>query len=139
MSPKKVATITMSSLAVIIVLMFIPTNDFFGINPHNSESPAPMMVLESDEDIMMGFKITPRSCNETSSGLTESQFQITNTHESDFEVTIGVSFTDNDGILFEKKVKEEILSGQTINQSHFSDKAYDNPICVVKILEWSEI
>ncbi|MGD8638315.1 MAG: hypothetical protein PVG43_05390 [Nitrosopumilaceae archaeon] len=138
MSPKKATIIIIPSLAVIITLMFIPTN-FFGINPHDSKSPSPLMILENNEDVIMGFKIIPRSCNETSSGLTESQFQIINTHENDFEVTIGVSFTDNDGILFEKRVKEEILSGQTINQSHFSDKAYDNPICVVKILEWSEI
>ena len=139
MSPKKIAIITIPSLAVIIALIFIPTNDFFGIIPHNSESPSPMMVLENDEDIMMGFRIIPGSCNETPSGLTESQFQITNTNEKNFEVILGVSFTDNEGVLFEKQVKVEILSGQTINQIHLSDDVYDNPVCVVKIIEWSEI
>jgi hypothetical protein len=139
MSPKKTTIIIIPSLAVIIALMFIPTNDFFGIGSHNSESPSPMMVLESNDDVMMGFKIIPVSCNEISSGLTESKFQITNTNENDFEVTIEVSFTDNEVILFEKQVKEKILSGQTINQSHFSDKVYENPVCVVKIIEWFKI
>lgn len=139
MSPKKIAIITIPSMAVIIALIFIPTNDFFGIIPHNSDSPSPMMVLESSDDIMMGFKITPGSCFETSSGLTESQFQITNTNEKDFEVLLGVSFTDNENILFEKQVKVTILSEQTINQIHLSDDVYDNPVCVVKIIEWSEI
>lgn len=139
MSPKKATIIIASSLVVIIALMFIPTNDFFGIMPHNSESPSPMMVLESSDDVMMGFKIIPGNCFETSSGLTESQFQITNTNEKDFEVLLGVSFTDNENILFEKEVKVTILSGQTINQNHLSDDVYDNPVCVVKIIDWSEI
>ena len=139
MAPKKIAIITISSLAVIIALIFIPTNDFFGITPHNSESPSPMMVLENDEDIMMGFRIIPGSCNETSSGLTESQFQIKNINEKNFEVILGISFTDNEEVLFEKQVKVEILSGQTINQIHLSDDVYNNPVCVVKIIEWSEI
>ena len=139
MSPKKIALITIPSLAVIIALIFIPTNDFFGITPHNSESPSPMMVLGNDEDVMMGFKIIPGSCNETSSGLTESHFQITNTNEQNFEVILGVSFMDNEKILSEKQVKVEILSGETINQIHLSDDEYNNPVCVVKIIEWSKI
>ena len=139
MSPKNVTIIIASSLAVIIALIFIPTNDFFGITPHNSESPSPMMVLGNDEDVMMGFKIIPGSCNETPSGLTESQFQITNTNEQNFEVILGVSFMDNEKILSEKQVKVEILSGETINQIHLSDDEYNNPVCVVKIIEWSKI
>ncbi len=139
MSPKKATIIIASCLAVIVALIFIPANDFFGIIPHDSESPSPMMVLESSDDVMMGFKITPGNCFETSSGLTESQFQISNTNEKDFEVLLGVSFTDNENILFEKQVKVTILSGQTINQIHLSDDVYDNPVCVVKIIEWSEV
>ncbi|MFB5647787.1 MAG: hypothetical protein ACE5RO_06590, partial [Candidatus Nitrosomaritimum yanchengensis] len=69
----------------------------------------------------------------------ESQFQIKNTNEKIFEVILGISFTDNEEVLFEKQVKVEILSGQTINQIHLSDDVYDNPACVVKIIEWSEI
>lgn len=139
MSPKNAAIIIIPSVSIIAALMFIPSNDFFGIAPHNSESPSPMMVLESEEDVIMAFKITPGSCNETPSGLTESKFQITNTNEKNFEVILGVSFTDNERVLFEKQVKVEITSGQTINQTHLSDDVYDNPVCVVKIIEWSEI
>ncbi|MGD8707530.1 MAG: hypothetical protein PVI88_02470 [Nitrosopumilaceae archaeon] len=139
MTPKNATIIIVSSLAVVIALIFIPANDFFGVIPHDSESPSPMMVLENGEDIIMGFKIIPGSCNETPSGLTESQFQITNTNEKNFEVILGVSFTDNEEVLFEKQVKVEIPSGQTINQIHLSDDVYDNPVCVVKIIDWSEI
>ena len=139
MSPKKATIIIIPSLAIIIGLIFIPTNDFFGINPHNSESPSPLMILESSEDVIMGFKIIPGSCFETPSGLTESQFQVTNTHEDDFDVNLGVSFTDNESILFEKQVKVRILSGQTITQVQLSDEVYDNPVCVVKIIGWSEV
>lgn len=124
---------------VIVVLFFIPANEFFGQSSYNSESPAPMMVLENQDVMKMGFKITPVGCNETKSGLTESRFQVTNTQEKDYDLLIGVSFTDNEIILYEKEIKVRVLAGETIDQIHLSDKVYDNPICVVQINEWSEI
>lgn len=139
MSPKKKITIIIPSVAILIALFFIPINEFFGINSYNEESPSPIMILENSDDILMGFKITPIGCVETSSGLTESQFQITNTHEGNFLVKVKISFTDNEKVLYEKQESIEILSGQTINQNQLSDKVYDNPICVVQIVDWSEI
>lgn len=87
----------------------------------------------------MGLKIIPVGCNETSSGLTESLFQIRNSNEDDYEVEVKVSFTDNEVVLYEKQVVMEILSGQTVNQNHFSDQVYDNPVCVVQIVNWTKI
>ena len=139
MSRKKIIAIIIPSVAILIALFFIPINEFFGIGSYNEESPSPIMILENSDDMLMGFKITPVGCVETPSGLTESQFQITNTHEGDFLVTIKISFTDNDEVLYEKQEKVEILSGQAINQNQLSDKAYDNPICIVQIIDWSEI
>lgn len=139
MSTKTKFVIGGAIVAVILVLIFIPPNDFFGLVSHNEESPAPMMVLENTDDIMMGLKIIPVSCSKTTSGLTESHFEIANTNEKDYNVMIDVSFTKNDAILYEKQVNVEILSGETINQNHLSDNIYDNPICVVKIVDFIEI
>ena len=139
MSRKKFTIIVIPFAAILITLLYIPTNLFFGTSSYNEESPSPMMVFENTDDILMGFKITPIGCRETPSGFTESQFQITNTNESNYEVTIDASFTDNDQILFEKQESLVILSGQTIDQNHLSDKKYDNPVCVVKIVDWSKL
>ena len=139
MSRKKFTVIIIPSAAVLIALLFIPTDWFFGIDSYNEESPSPIMVLENTDVILMGFKITPIGYRETSSGLTESQFQISNNNENKYEITIEVSFTDNGQVLFEKQVNLMVLSGQTIDQNHLSDDKYDNPVCVVKIVNWSEI
>ena len=127
-------------VGISITLLFIPSNEFFGISSYNPESPSPMMILENDsDDVMKGFKITPVSCSVSDDGLNESHFQITNTHSNDYDVTIGVSFTDNDSILYEKEVIVRILAGQTTDQIHLSDVKYDNPICVVQINDLLEI
>lgn len=139
MSTKKIAIITISSIVILITLFFIPTTEFLGISSHNEESPSPIMILESSDDVLMGLKITPVGCNEVASGLTESRFQITNTNEKDYEVTVKVSFMDNETILYEKQVKITIMSGQTVNQNHLSNSIYENPVCVAQIVEWSEI
>ena len=125
---------------VSIALLFIPSNEFSGISSYNPESPSPMMILENNSnDIMSGFKITPVSCSVSDDGLNESHFQVTNTHRNDYDVTVGVSFTDNNSVLYEKEVTIRILGGQTTDQIHLSDRAYSNPICVVQINDWSEI
>jgi len=139
MLSKKFLIIIISISVIFGTLFFVPTNEFLGIDSMNEESPSPMMILEITDDVLMGLKIIPVSCEETSSGLTESSFRVKNTNEKDYEVTIGVSFTDNDVVLYEKQVKVTILSGQTINQNHLSDDVYDNPICVAKIDSGSEI
>lgn len=97
------------------------------------------MILENSDVVLMGLKIIPVGCNETSSGLTESLFQITNSNEDDYKVEIKISFTDNESVLYEKQVVMNLLSGQTVNQNHFSDQAYDNPICVVQIVNLTKI
>ncbi|MFB5636773.1 MAG: hypothetical protein ACE5RB_09115, partial [Nitrosopumilus sp.] len=125
MSPKKIVIITIPFIAILITLFFIPTNEF--LNTNEKESPSPIMIFENSDDVLVGIKIIPVSCNETTSGLTESNFQITNTNENNYEVGVEVSFTDNEAILYEKQVKVKILSGQTVNQNHLSDDVYENP------------
>lgn len=97
------------------------------------------MVFEGPDEMMEIFKITPISCSETDSGLTESHFKITNTHKENYEVKTIVSFNDNFEVLYEKEASIRLLAGQTKDQIHLSDKAYDNPICVVHIDNWSQI
>jgi len=126
-------------MIILIALMFVPVNDFFDPSLHNSESPPPIMVYENSGDVLMGLKIIPIGCAENDSGLTESEFKISNTSDSDYEVRAGISFTDNDSVLYEKEIGLLIKSGQIINQIHLSDKTYDNPICVVQINDWSKI
>ena len=130
---KKLIAILVFAAGISVGLAFLPTNEFFGIDSHNSESPSPMMVLGSQDKIKMGFKITPVGCTETNSGLTESQFRITNTHDKDYDVLIGIMFTDGDVVLDEKETKVRILAGETIDQIYLSGGVYDNPICVVQI------
>jgi hypothetical protein len=139
MSRKKFAIIVMPSAVILITLLFIPTNLFFGISSFNEESPSPMMVLENNDDVLMGFKIAPIGCRETPSGFTESHFQVTNTNENNYEVKIDVLFRNNEQILYEKQESVVVLSGQTIDQNHMSDEKYDNPVCVVKIVGWSKL
>ena len=139
MSKKKIAIIVIPSIAILIVLFFLPTNEFLGNSSYNEKSPSPIMILENNGDILLGLKIIPIGCSETSSGLTESRFQITNTNENDYEVNVGVSFTDNEIVLYEKEIRLKILSGQTVGQNHLSDDVYDNPVCVVQIIDWSEV
>ena len=47
----------------------------------------------------MGLKIIPIGCNETDSGLNESEFQVSNSSDDDYAVKVGISFTDNDDTL----------------------------------------
>jgi hypothetical protein len=124
---------------ILITLLFIPANEFLIIDSQRGESPSPIMVLENSDTVLLGLQIIPVSCNETENGFTESHFQITNNNEKDYDVKVEISFTDNSGVLYEKQVNLEVLSGQTINQNFLSDKIYDNPVCVVKIVEWEEI
>lgn len=139
MSRKKFFIIAIPVIGILMALLFIPTNLFFGINSYNEESPSPIMVLENTEDVLLGLKITPISCRETDSGLTESQFQITNNNENDYKVKVSISYTNNEEILFEKEVNLTIFSSQTINQNHLSDAVYDNPVCVVKIINYTKV
>jgi len=125
--------------AILVVLVFVPTNEFFGISSHNPESPSPIMVYENSGDVPIGLKIIPVGCNKADAGFNESEFQISNTSDHDYKVRLGISFTDNDVVLYEKETNITVLAGQTINQSHLSDKPYDNPVCVVQIKEWSKI
>lgn len=138
MSSKKIAVIAIPVAGVLIALFFIPTNEFFGISSHNPEPTSPMMIFEGSDEMSKGFKITPLTCNESYSGLTESHFLITNTHNQDYDVQVSVSFTDNYGILYEKEVIVRLLAGETKDQIHLSDDIYDNPICVVRVSNWSD-
>ena len=139
-SSKKIPLIVVPIAGFIILLYLVPTNEFFGSNYYNSESPAPMMILENNHDeILKGFKITPVSCSKTTEGLNESHFQIANNHSKDYDVILGISFTENDSILYEKEISVRVLGGQTTDQIHLSDKEYDNPVCVVQINDWLEI
>ena len=139
MTLKKIVIIAIPSITVLIAMFFVPTNELFGFSSYNEESPSPIMILENSDVVLIGLKITPIGCNKTDSGLTESLFQITNTNEKNYEVKVKVSFTDNDVILYENQVELKILSGQTVNQNHLSDAIYDNPVCVVQIVDWLEI
>jgi len=136
---KTIGIIGVIATAIIVALVFVPTNEFSGISSRNPESPSPIMVYENSDDMLIGLEIIPVGCNKTESGLNESEFQISNTSDNDYKVRVGISFTDNDAVLYEKETGITVHAGKTINQSHLSDKPYDNPICVVQIKDWSKI
>jgi len=138
MSTRKIVGIIIGISLPLLILMFVPTNAFFGIDSHNPESPSPIMVYENSDEMLMGLKIIPIGCDKTDSGLTESKFQISNTSDNNYELTIGISFTDNDSVLYEKEIHVLILSGQTVSKTHQSNGTYDNPVCVVQINDWYE-
>ncbi len=141
MTPRKITGITVVvTVIILITLMFVPANEFFVIRSNTyPESPSPIMVYENSDDFLAGLEIIPVGCNKTESGLNESEFQISNSSDDDYEVRVGISFTDNDAVLYENETDLTVLAGQTINQSHLSDKSYDNPVCVVQIKDWSKI
>ena len=142
MTSKKILGITgaVLTVSILVTLMFVPTNEFFAISSNtHPESPSPIMVYENSDDMLMGLKIIPVGCSTTDADLTESEFQMSNTSDHDYEVKVGISFTDNDAVLYKKETNLTVIAGQTINQSHLSDKPYDNPVCVVQIKEWSKI
>lgn len=142
MTPRKITGIigVVITVVILITLMFVPTNEFFVIRSNtHSESPSPIMVYENSDDFLAGLEIIPVGCNKTESGLNESEFQISNTSNNDYKVRIGISFIDNDVVLYENETNLTVLAGQTINQGHLSDKPYDNPLCVVQIKNWSKI
>lgn len=138
MSTKKIVGILIAVSFALLALLVLPENTFFGINSHSSESPSPMEIRTKNNEIIGGFEIFPVECMKNSSGLTESHFQITNTHDEDYGVKIGILFTNNDAVLYEKEVDVVIMAGHTINQVHKSDFAYENPVCVVQINDWYE-
>ncbi|MDH5569592.1 MAG: hypothetical protein OEX98_07375 [Nitrosopumilus sp.] len=140
MTPRKIiGIIGIIATVILVTFVFVPTNEFSGISSHNPESPSPIMVYENSDDMLIGLEIIPVGCNKTESGLNESEFQISNTSDNDYKVRVGISFTDNDAVLYEKETGITVHAGKTINQSHLSDKPYDNPICVVQIKDWSKI
>ena len=142
MTPRTITGITGVAITVVIliILMFVPTNEFFVIRSNTHlESPSPIMVYENSDDFLAGLEIIPVGCNKTESGLNESEFQISNSSDNNYKVRIGISFIDNDAVLYENETDLSVLAGQIINQSHLSDKPYDNPVCVVQIKDWSKI
>ena len=140
MTTRKIIGIIGVIVAVILVaLIFVPTNEFSSISSPNPDSPSPIMVYENSDDSLMGLEIIPVGCNKTEAGLNESEFQISNTSDNDYKVRIGISFTDNDAVLYENETDLTVLAGQIINQSHLSDRPYENPVCVVQIKDWSKI
>ena len=141
MTLRKILGITVVITAVILVtLMFVPTNEFFVIRSNtHAEFPSPIMVYENSDDMLMGLKIIPVGCNTIDTGITESEFQISNISDHDYEVKVGMSFTENDVVLYKKEINLTVIAGQTIHRSYLSDKTYDNPICIVQIKKWSKI
>ena len=140
MTTKKiVGIIGIIATAVLVALIFVPTNEFFDISSHNPKSPSPIMVYENSDDFLIGLEIIPVGCNKTYAGLNESEFRISNISDNDYKVRIGISFTDNDAVLYENETELIVLAGQKINQRYLSEKPYDNPVCVVQIKDWSKI
>ena len=140
MTTRKIIGIIGVIVAVILVaLIFVPTNEFSSISSPNPDSPSPIMVYENSDDMLIGLEIIPVGCNKTDTGLNESEFQISNTSDDDYKVRVGISFTDNDAVLYENETDLTVLAGQIINQSHLSDRPYENPVCVVQIKDWSKI
>jgi len=140
MALRKIIVITATSITItLIALIFISVNEFFGTSSHYPKSPPPIMAYENSDPMSLGLKIIPIGCNKTDSGLIESEFQISNTSDNHYKAEVGILFTDNNSVLYEKEISITILAGQIINQSHLSDKTYDNPICVVQINDWSKV
>jgi len=138
MKSKVVTVIGMGICLLLFGLYFIPSGAILKIDS-DSVISSPLMVLGNADGVPSGFTIVPINCSVVSAGFHESNFQVTNTHENDYGLKIRVSFTDDHSVLYEKEIDVVLLSGQTTNQAHRSDNVYENPICVVQIIDWYEL
>jgi len=95
---------------ILVILFFIPTNEFFGTDSYNSESPPPIVVLNNYQD---DFEITPTSCTRNSDSI-EFQFSIANNLDDDYRLEIHLVLNDNqDQLIAKQAILVETYAGET--------------------------
>ena len=123
--------------AVILAALFlIPTNDFFGIDSHSSESPSPIIVLNSNPD---GFEINPIICA-TRSDFIEFQFDVTNKLDKDYLLEIHlVQNNIDDQNLSRQAILVETVAGKTTFENYTMPLESDMNTCVIELKSSDEI
>lgn len=102
-------------MVILVVLFFIPTNEFFGIDSHSSESPPPIVVLNNYPD---DFEITPISCTENFDSI-EFQFSVANNLDKDYRLGIHLVQNDNKNqTLAKQAILVETVAGKTTFENH---------------------
>ena len=103
-----------AGIIIIVALFLIPTNEF-GIEPKNSESPPPILVLSNNPD---DFEINPIKC-EKGLEIVEFQFNVKNNLEEDYRLEIHLTLKDENEQDLSKEAKlVEVGPGETTLVAH---------------------
>jgi len=121
---------------MLVALFFIPTNDFFGIDSHSSESPPPIVVLNNHPD---DFEINPISCA-TRSDFIEFQFDIANKLDKDYLLEIHlVQNNIDDQNLSRQAILVKTVAGKTTFENYIMPLESNMNTCVIELKSSDEI
>ncbi len=115
---------------IFVALFFIPTNQFFGIDSYNTESPPPIVVLSNYPE---SFEIIPIKCT-TKSDTVEFQFNVENKLDENYRLEIHLVLNDiNNESLSRQAILIETHSGETTFESHQTPYNSDMTTCTIEL------
>ena len=118
------------SAIILVVLFFIPVNEFSSVDSFDSESPPPIVVLTNYHE---DFEITPTSCKPTKDTV-EFEFSIQNNLDDDYYLELELAlFNENDQDLSREAILVQIEAGQTIHEKHQTFFNPDMKSCVIEL------
>ena len=124
-----------AGIIIIVALFLIPTNEF-GIEPKNSESPPPILVLSNNPD---DFEINPIKC-EKGLEIVEFEFNVKNNLEEDYRLEIHLTLKDENEQDLSKEAKlVEVGAGETTLVTHQAPFNSEMDICGIQLEEAEKI
>lgn len=130
MKSKSLIVVGIIMAGVLSALFFISTNEFFGINSYNPESPPPIVVLSNEPE---KFEIIPNSCL-SKSDIVEFQFNVENKLDENYRLEIHLVLNDiNNSNLSRETILVETLAGKTITVSHDAPSNPDFVSCQIEL------
>jgi len=135
-SPIKLVVGGVIGAIILVILFFVPTNEFFGIDSYNSESPPPIVVLNNYQD---DFEITPTSCTSNSESI-EFQFSIANNLDDDYRLEIHLVLNDNqDQAIAKQAILVEMSPGETTFEKYQMPLDSRQYSCGIEMKRFEEI
>lgn len=115
---------------ILVSLLFIPTDEFFGTNSDNSISPPPILVLNNYHD---DFEVTSTSCT-ADSGFVEINFSINNKLDKNYLLELhllqkGINNED----LSREGIVVKTIAGKTISETHQMPLELGLNICAIEV------
>ena len=124
-----------AGIIIIVALFLIPTNEF-GIEPKNSESPPPILVLSNNPD---DFEINPIKC-EKGLEIVEFEFNVKNNLEEDYRLEIHLTLKDENEQDLSKEAKlVEVGAGETTLVTHQAPFNSEMVMCGIQLEDAEKI